>query len=531
MGLIPPALGIFSYFRVDDFDSLQLIQASYSSFSLNHLIQFFSEPFYQYYRPTGLIWWWIGYLVGGMNPVIYHIIVCVFFGLICSNIFLIGTYTNGMRAGWLSALIYITFTPIAVVSWWISNMGVGFGAMVFFTWGILGFICLQRSPKILTLLTLFCFTWALFAKNAYVFLSPLPLLLYLFVDQFRTKRHLFLSCSVLMISIISVITEQLMTKGRGINSHIHLNILELPAEMVIQNLSDYWSLLLYGHSPYLTVFALAYGITKFKKSFVDIQYIIVLAILFFAITALMKWSPGLLVLACLVLGLSFFVTENWQGKLWTFWIVLGLSQTMFWDIRIIGGLLNRFILESSVGFALLIGYGLSCHLDYIKTCYKVLKADQYIKSFMLVSMVSLFLIGTVYHSRGYIYDMFIREIRMTYDTSYIIRDVLSSIRKAVPDKGVLLIDKTLVEGVEHHSQITNGLFNVGRADIRHTFIEHDQLRSAISDHLNRSSSFYMLTKRSLPELILDEYNVSPLYTISHGVYEAYLYIIQSQEIE
>jgi len=41
----------------------------------------------------------------------------------------------------------------------------------------------------------------------------------------------------------------------------------------------------------------------------------------------------------------------------------------------------------------------------------------------------------------------------------------------------------------------------------------------------------MLTKRSLPELILDEYNVSPLYTISHGVYEAYLYIIQSQEIE
>lgn len=132
-----------------------------------------------------------------------------------------------------------------------------------------------------------------------------------------------------MISIISVITEQIMTKGRGINSHIHLNILELPAEMVIQNLSDYWSFLLYGHSPYLTVFALAYGITKFKKSFVDVQYIIVLAILFFAITALMKWSPGLLVLACLVLGLSFFVTENWQGKLWTFWIVLGLSQTMF----------------------------------------------------------------------------------------------------------------------------------------------------------------------------------------------------------
>ena len=150
---------------------------------------------------------------------------------------------------------------------------------------------------------------------------------------------------------------------------------------------------------------------------------------------------------------------------------------------------------------------------------------------MLVSMVSLFLIGTFYHSQGYIYDTFIREIRMTYDTSYIIRDVLSSIRKAVPDKGVLLIDNTLVKGVEHHSQITNGLFNVGRADIRHTFIEHDQLRSAISDHLNRSSSFYMLTKRSLPELILDEYNVSTLYTISHGVYEAYLYIIQSQEIE
>ena len=529
LGVIPPSLGLYSYFRVDDFTGVMLAKTQFSTFSLESFRNIFLQPLYEYYRPSGLAFWWLAYLLGGINPAVYHAIASVLFGLICVNIYFIGRFHSTELSGWLASLCFMTFAPVVVVSWWISNFGVGFGGMLFYTFGVLAFIYLSKSPRTLTLVSLFCFLWAFFAKNSFVFLSPLPLVLFLFNKRLRSRGRLFVSVSTVMLSGLSVLVSRIMLGDVGANRHVHLNIFELPPEMIIQNLSDYWSLLVYGHSPFIVILGFIYGIHSIENR---ILRMFGLPVLFVLVALMLQWPPGMMILALAVLCIT-VIMSDWQGRVWGFWMAAGLAQTVFWDVRIVGWLLNRFILESSVGFALFLGHGLAVYAPVVASSVgRFYRERRWISSSIIMPIsLSLFLLSTVYTCRSYIYPTFIRDLDMTYHVSYMIRDTLHYIVPTLPAGAHLLVEEPLVDGVEHSSQFDDALTDHNRTDIQAIYYEQSQLHATIHNLPVQAQTVYLISKRLIHDALPADFIISQQHEIKYGRYEAWIYHIDRRPAE
>ncbi|MEE2709015.1 MAG: hypothetical protein VYA69_05420 [Gemmatimonadota bacterium] len=517
---------MFSYFRVDDFTAIRLIKTTYPAFNIDNLLLILKAPFYEYYRPTGLVIWWIGYLLGGVNPTVYHIITSILFGLICVNIYFIGRYQSTELSGWLASLCFMTFAPIVVVSWWISNFGFGFGGMLFYTYGVLAFLYLSRSPRLLIVVSLLCFLWAFFAKYSFVFLAPLPLVLYIFNIHLRTRRHLVVSVGTILLSGVSVLISRLKLGEIGKNSHVHLNIFDIPPEMIVQNLSDYWSLLVYGHSPFLVITGLIYGAHNIQNNAIRIFS---LPVVFVLIALMLQWPPGILILALLALCIT-AKTSDWQARAWGYWIVAGLAQTMFWDVRIIGGLLNRFILESSVGFALLLGHGLTGHMRILAHQITIRKKSiirsWFSRHSIFPAYLCLIILGTSYHLKSYIYPSFLRDLTSTYNTSYVIRDVLANVDLILPREARLIVENQLVDGIEHYTQLNDALEDINRGDINTVFHDRVNLPAVMQNMIANYSSVYLLLNDTFLPIESEHYRLSSAFSVEYGNHGAWIYQVQ-----
>jgi hypothetical protein len=203
-----------------------------------------------------------------------------------------------------------------------------------------------------------------------------------------------------------------------------------------------------------------------------------------------------------------------------------LVQVSFWDVRIVGWLLNRFILESSAGYALFIGYALQVHRSQIKSFLQQIKTARFQISRASLTMASLilFLAGSLYTVRSYIYPNFLRDYETTHHISYVFRDALHHLVNTVPPNAHLIVNETLIEGIEHASQLDDALYIFDRSDIQRLYYSDPDFVQALNKLPPNTAYFFVLSRTPPPiDQIPDRHTLTDTYHINYGRYAGAVY--------
>ena len=363
LALIPPALGIHSFYRYEDFQILTDMKIHMPDFSWVSFTNGFQSQFWEYYRPMSKLIYWASYLIAGNDPFIMHALLCVSYGLNAVCIYIIGRFFSGNLAGWLGALLWATLAPIVIISWWTGSGG-NFPASLLFHMGIILFLYASVAPRLITPIALFLFLFSFFYKESFIMLSPILLGFLLSNKRFHTKAHFIIAIVAPLLAGMKVWIASALI-GATLNQHVHLNLFEIPLSTIWGNFQDYARLLVYGHNyAFVILGLLSTTIFIIKKD--NTRTLVMIGVFILMIIFRGTGQMGLLDLTILLLTVFYLLTCSSIEKVWLLWIALGLSQVLFWDIRISGGIMNRLLIQASFGFALFLGGALAHQIHFVQ---------------------------------------------------------------------------------------------------------------------------------------------------------------------
>jgi len=544
LAIIPPSLGMFSFYRYEDFYHMAYMKIHLPDFSWQSFQNIPNLRLYEYYRPVLTFFYWLGYLLSHNNPTILHALASLSFGVMTVLIYVIARFFSGDLSGVLAAVIFATFGPLVAVSWWTGTFAVLPGFILFLT-GIIFFLYLERHVNLYTTIALFLFASSFFNKESFIILSPILLLFCLFSPKFRTRHHFIVALGVIPFALAKVYISNVIM-GATVNSHVHFNVLEVDHLVIWTNLYSYWQLLVYGHNYWFVLLALLSISPKIfqdeRKTWMFIP--LVCAVVFTLRVLHQTWAIDLILM---VLSVIYLWYCTFYERIWAAWIVLGLSQLVFWDISIIGGIMNRLIIEPSVGFALFIGMGLSRQINFIRSLGFSLKQPlqwlhdsrhALLKSVTCLSIISGCIIGIgeeVFVLGG---RQLQRDMIMWYNQGAVLEDIIDYIVEEVPSDATLIISEPPLEGMQVTDQLGDALFMLARPDISisyddtashmkpHTYIHpHTPLRQALKRMTEGQPVFLISTNPLDIKRVEDEHAVH--YRLSfqsvHDQFDGYIY--------
>lgn len=540
IGVIAPSLGARSFFRFDDFTWLVTITRYAPDVSVQSFLNLFQPLMWEYYRPVPVVFWWIGHLIGNQSALVYHGMTSLYMGLTAVGLYLIGRSCRGASTGLLAAVAFATFAPTVVASWWISNW-VGILGGCLFVCGIVCFLSLPRASRVLTGLLVVCFTGALFSKNSFVFLSILPLAMLVMLPDLRHRARWFAAGLAILLAGASVVIASTLVDAT-VNRHVHLNPFDLDARTSLLNLLDYWGLLAFGHNIYFTVCSLLshdVRVGRFRLSRQITLPLALLVVLILRITdasdSLRAFSAGLFVL--------FLINSSATDRLWALWMVLGLSQVAFWDLRILGGLMNRFVIEPSAGFALLVGSGLAAQLSDVRHLVRGKIKDEGRKmkdeskepfrTFVVSNWSRLLHAGAlclmlILGLRSEVATSpWSRELKNAMAEGRMMEDTVAALVNTLPRHAPLYGELPLIAGIQHYSQLTDALIAFGRPDIQLICFEKGEWREVLPPPSTEVR--YLLTGRRVDPHEFPGYAITEERIMTHGPHTACLYRFTRRE--
>lgn len=531
VAIIPPSLGLFSFFRYEDFYHMAYMKIHLPDFSWDSLLNIPTHRLYEYYRPVLTFFYWLGYLLSHNNPIILHALASLSFGGIAVLIYFIARFFSGELAGLLAAVAFATFGPSISVSWWTGTFAVLPG-FILFLFGILSFIYLDRHYKRYTVLSLFLFACSFFNKESFIILSPLLLLFCLSTPKFRSRYHFMVALGVIPCALAKVYIANIIM-GATVNSHVHFNILEIDPTIIWTNLYSYWQLLVYGHNYWFVLLSL---LSVGPMIFQDKQKVwtflpTICAVVFILRIFNQIWAIDLILI---VLTFTYLWYCSYYERIWVAWIALGLSQLVFWDIPIIGGLMNRLILEPSVGFALLLGSGLARQIQAIRDLnlskinplhlfrMQRTRALKYVFSTSISAGAFLGIAEEVTYLGG---RQLMRDFDMWYSQGAVLEDIIGYVVNDMPTDTALIMSEPPLAGMQVTDQMGDALVLFDRSDISVSYTDLNSLKQSIQ-RVDMKHPVFLISTNPLDQQNMEEGHTA-LFRLSfqsvHDEFTGYIY--------
>ena len=509
LAIIPAAIGIHSFFRYEDFSTLAHMKLYMPDFSWESLIRCIQSQTWEYYRPVSNIIYWLGYLVAGNNPFKLHVLFCAFYGLNMVCIYIIGRFFSGELTGWLSALLCATFAPVVVISWW-TGTGGNFPASFLFHLALVVFLYAPAKPLVSVPVALFLFLCTFFYKESFIILSPLLLGFCIMDRRFQTKPHMLIALIAPVLAGIKILIANSLI-GSTLNEHVHLNILEIAPAIIWGNFSDYARLLIYGHNYVFVILGLLSTTVLAIKSD-KLRTLALLGVIIVVVSYRFLYQQMWLMEWMIILLVLYYAWKCTRiEKVWLLWIALGLVQVLFWDLRIVGGIMNRLIIQSSFGFALFLGFTLT---PYIRSIYQTIQPYVRIQSraalypdlrahFFKTTYAALIIVFLLFGIREEVTSLGMKQIgreRAAWiKQGQALETVIQYLVRSLSEKALLIVITPSLSGMQTPTQMGDALILFDRPDIETTFMnEHyiPALKTYVSSP-DFSSNVYVVSSHEL----------------------------------
>lgn len=309
--------------------------------------------------------------------------------------------------------------------------------------------------------------------------------------------------------------------GATVGQHIHQNPFEIDLSIALTNFMDYWRLLIYGHSYYFVVLCLirpkAIDLSKYRN--MGIKLVAVLAGLLIARLLKAQWAIEVGIGG---LGIYFVIHSRYYERIWLLWILLGLLPVLLYDIRIQGGVMNRRVIETGLGFALFVGTTLPAHLTYMVCRLKefrndwparlvnVLRSPRQIWNYVDVVCIALFMLLGLHQT--WASSSIPRELRYWRSEGVLLKSVITFMGHALPQDAVLLAEP--LPGMQVSSQIRDAFLLVcGRRDV--DVVPLTDKAGSISQERRHVPLFAVFRRPLQPEDIPD-FTVTLLHSFSES---------------
>jgi|GEM_PF-1740026 hypothetical protein len=493
-------MGLFSFYRYEMVSLLLQTRTLIPDFSFSSFSNIWQNTFYEYYRPGEYVIWGITYLIAGDTPYLYQIFVSIIYGLIAVGLYLAARFFAGEFAGWIAALTYAYLEAAVVLSWWSANID-GFFGMLCLIAGLVLFLYMPFRSSISVILSTVCIGLAVFTKETHILLWIIFPLFILTAPNLKSRTHYTIAAATLIICILKLFLQSLTGATPG--DHIVDSLFDIDPLLASQNYIDYGRLLLYGHNVLLIGLCIIRpdGDTSFKR-----MTGLLVALLLLFIIARMAGTMWLLDLTILVILPYHFFKARYFERIWIIWTLVGLSLVILYDTRIVGSIMNRRVLEPSMGFALFVGCSLAYYPAYIKQHLNK-RSLQNIKKDLFhirrlphlvwrhMDIICLALILLFGFRQEVSTSGIMKEWRYWIAEGEVLRTIIHTLNETLPPESVLMADA--VPGLQKSEQINDALvFMFNRGDVKMY-----NLQDHISDNKirfsNGSNPFFALTTEPL----------------------------------
>lgn len=469
ISIFPAILGLFSFYRYETLSILLRTRDLIPDLSVTSFVNMWQNNFYEYYRPGEYVIWGVSYLIAGNNPMFYQLFQAIIYALIAVGLYLAARYFAGEFAGWAAALIFAYLEASVVLSWWTATMD-GFFGMLCFIAGLVIFLYMPFRTGISIVLSTLCVGLAIFTKETHILLWVVFPLFTLTMPTLRSRAHWIITGVTLGLIFLKLFLQSLAGAGPG--DHIVASVFDIDPRLAMQNYIDYGRLLLYGHNILLIFLCLLRPESDTSPGRLTGLLAATLLLFITARVANMMWLLDAGILA----GLAYYAWRAaWFERIWIVWTLAGLSLVILYDIRIVGGIMNRRILEPSMGFGLFAGCALACYPAYFKRQWEGLSLRVILNDIMdirripqlikrhaaAICLALLLLIGF----RQQVQDSGImREWRYWTSEGKLLWATLYTLNNTLPEEATLVADS--VPGFQKPEQIQDAMaFMFNRYDI------------------------------------------------------------------
>ena len=530
LSFLPAALGFSSFYRFETITLLLATRETVPDFSIDSFLNIWQTNLHGYYRPGGYILWSISDLIAGKSPFVLQIMQATVYALISVSLYLSGRFFTSEFAGWAVALIFAYLEPLVVLSWWTGTLD-GFFGMLCYVIGLNLFLYTPFRPIVTVVISSFFFGLGIFTKEIFI---PLSIFLPLFVftvPKLKSGTHRKIAVVVILLCGLKLILQSYMGSYRG--DHIVGSISEINFILAFQNYVDYGRLYLYGHNILLIGLCLIRPNKDESKDPNRLTGLLVVLLAVYLASHILATSWLIDVYIVLTIPYFFIHAQNYE-RIWMLWILGGLSLVMVYDIRIIGGIMNRRVMEPSIGFALFTGCALSTYPAYIQHRLATFSWPNFISFKHLariiwqrLDIVCLALLLTIGFRQEIVTSGIMREWRYWIAEGEVLRNTLYRLDEILPPDAHLLAD--VLPGIQNTHQINDALaFLFNRQDVQvfdlKANISETQLRQT-----HRYSPLFVLTTT----LLSSEFSIlfSPLilntFTDTDSLVQSvYLYRLQ-----
>ena len=385
-------------------------------------------------------------------------------------------------------------------SWWTATLDGFFGMLCFIT-GLVLFLYLPFRTYMSVCLSAICLGLAIFTKETYLLLWVIFPLFILSTPGMRTRAHWSIAGSTLGFCVLKLLSQGVA--GATAGDHIVASVLDIDPELAFQNYTDYGRLLLYGHNILLILLCLIRP--EPKTPLTQLTGLLVAILLLFGVSRIFNiiWLMDLAV----ILGTVYFTKRaSYFERIWVVWTLVGLSLVILYDVRIVGGIMNRRVLEPSMGFALFAG----CALAYYPSCIKQHLAGLSIRRTLndlarvrrlpqllqkhagLICLTLILLVGI---RQQITTSGVLREWRYWIAEGEILRTTFQALDDILPPDAILVAD--MIPGLQKPEQILDAMvFMFNRDDVEVLEVEEAIVRGWGRPDSFYSPYFFLTTKRT-----------------------------------
>lgn len=351
---IIPSMGISNYFFFDE------IQGLYKGYLYSgSMVELFKAAFYgnmgvgNDYRPLTNFVFGLQYKLWGDNPIGYQLVVALLFSIIALYIYLIGKLFKSRAVGIISSFAFMVFYHNFAATWYKGSAISGELMMSFILISFYNFLLWQRDNE--RKYFIICFITAIlasFSKESILIYPPI-LFFYAILCQSGKSRikGIYLSIIIgIVISIPFMITKVMrnsipFVSGSGFSNGKGLYFWQF--KIYIQEYIRFYS-------PYFLLPILITFLKRYK------YYVIVLVLPFMQYQGYLSNKQSFFLPFIILLGMCFMFGNKYQ-RFAIVWFLLGFSFVL-----ILTTVQSRYFIESSVGFSLFIGLGISEYLMLMK---------------------------------------------------------------------------------------------------------------------------------------------------------------------
>ena len=475
LSVLPALLGLFSFYRYETVSILLRTRHHISDFFFASIWQTtLIDPkhmlSYEYYRPGEYIVWGISYLIAGDNPLLYQLFQTIIYGLIAVGLYLVGRFFSGEFAGWIAALTYAYLEANVVLSWWSATLD-GFFGMLCLVAGLVLFLYMPFCTGISIVLSTICIGLAIFTKETHILLWIIFPMFILMAPDLKSRAHWIIAGATLGLIFLKLFLQN--QAGAAPGEHIVASVFDIDLQLALQNYIDYGRLLLYGHNILLIFLCLIRPDARTSSNKLTGLLTAVLLLFFAARVMNTIW---LLDIAILIYLAYYLFRARYFERIWIVWALAGLSLVILYDIRIVGGIMNRRVLEPSMGFSLFVGCALAFYPTYIKHRWKALSLQSIQNGLSQIRKISqmvwrhadticLVLILLIGFRQEINKSGILREWRYWTAEGKILRTTLYTLNDTLPFGAILVADA--IPGLQKGEQINDALvFMFNRDDIK-----------------------------------------------------------------